>query len=429
MMQGLRALLPKGKLARGVTVLVTGTAVGQVLILAASPLLTRLYTPVDFGVLAVFSGLLGILGIVASLRYDLAIPLAEDDERAVNLLGVSLIVAVLICALTGVTVWLWGDVITGWFNAEILQPLLWLLPVGLLAVGCTRAFIHWAIRRQDFGRITRTEISRSIGRVVTQLGFGFLMSGPLGLLVGQIIGQSAGITTLVRAFHRRDGRLWRTISLRGMARAASRYAKLAMLATGTALLSNAGRFAPALFVAALYGVEVAGWFALAQRILDAPALVGTAVARVYLSEAPRRARAQDASMYALFKATSWRLLAFGVLSLGLVVVAGPPLFALVFGSAWTEAGRFAQFLALMALARLVVEPVAQTLTVLERQDLQLAWDALRFAVLLLVFLAAQQLAWSPLLAIGVVSVSMTICYILLFALIRHVLLASERAST
>jgi O-antigen/teichoic acid export membrane protein len=423
----LRALLPRAPLARGVTVLVTGSALGQVLVLAASPLLTRLYTPADFGILGVFSALSTILGVVVSLRYELAIPLAEDDGRVVNLLALSLVAALIVSSLTGAILWLWGDVITGWLNAEALRPLLWLLPVGLLAVGCMRALIHWAIRRQDFGHITRTEISRSIGRVVTQIGFGFVVSGPFGLLIGQIIGQSAGITTLARAFHRREGLLWRTIRLGDMARAASRFAKLAMLATGAALLNNGGQLAPALFIAALYGVEVAGWYALAQRILETPALVSTAVARVYLSEAPRRARANVASMYALFKAATWRLLAFGLLTLGLVVVAGPQLFGLVFGSAWAEAGQFAQFLALMALGRLVVHPVAQTLIVLERQDLQLAWDVLRFGALLLVFLAARQLTWSPLLTIGVLSVTMTLCYVLLFVLTRQVLLSRLHA--
>ena len=429
MMTALRALLPKGKLARGVVVLVGGSAFGQLLVVAASPLLTRLYTPADFGALAVFSALLGILGGVVCLRYELAIPLAEDEGRVVNLLAMSLVAALLVSSLTGIVLWIWGDAITGWFNAEALRPLLWLLPVGLLGMGCTHGLFHWAIRRQAFGYITRTQISRSIGRVVTQIGFGFLTSGPFGLLLGQVIGQSAGITTLGLAFHRRERRLWRTIRLRDMARAAIHFGNLALLATGTALLNNAGRFAPALLIAALYGAEVAGWYALAQRILDVPAFIGTAVARVYLSEAPRRARANDASMYGLFKATTWRLLVFGMLTLGLVVVAGPQLFGLVFGSVWTEAGRFAQFLALMSLARLVVHPVAQTLTVLERQGIQLAWDTLRFGALLLVFLAARQLAWPPLLAIGVLSVAMTLCYGLLFLLTRQLLLSRLKAHT
>ena len=133
----------------------TGSGFGQLLVLVASPLLTRLYTPEDFGVLGVFSALLMMFGIAVSLRYELAIPLAEDDARMVNLLALSLVLALLVSSLFGVVVWLWGDMVTGWFNTEALRPLLWLLPVGLLAMGCNRALTHWAIRRQAFGQITR----------------------------------------------------------------------------------------------------------------------------------------------------------------------------------------------------------------------------------------------------------------------------------
>jgi O-antigen/teichoic acid export membrane protein len=426
-MQALRALLPKGRLRRAITVSVSGAALGQLIVLAASPLLTRLYTPEDFGVLGVFTALLGILGIAVSLRYELVIPLAEDNARVVNLLALSLVLTSVFSSLVGVILWCWGEVITGWLNAEALHSLLWLLPVGLLAVGCARILIHWWIRRQAFGRITRTQITRSFGRVVTQIGFGLLVPGPLGLLVGHVVGQSAGITTLALAFHRSEGGMLRAIRLGEMARAAARYGNLATLATGAAMLEAGGRLGPAMLVAALYGVEVAGWFALAQRILRTPVLLSTAVARVYLGEAPRLARAGGEGMYALFKATTLQLLAFGVLALGLVVIAGPQLFALVFGSVWAEAGRFAQFLALVTLGQLVVGPVAQTLTVLERQDLQLACDALRFAVLLLVFFVAHQLAWSPLLTIAVLSAAMALCHLVLFVLTRQVLLSHLRA--
>jgi hypothetical protein len=60
---------------------------------------------------------------------------------------------------------------------------------------------------------------------------------------------------------------------------------------------------------------------------------------------------------------------------------------------------------------------------LERQDIQLAYDALRFGALLLVFLAAYQLAWSPLLTIAVLSTGTAICHIMLFVRTRQVLLA------
>ena len=427
MIDTLRALLPKGRLKRAFTVSVTGAALGQIIVLAASPLLTRLYTPEDFGILAVFSAFLGILGMAVCLCYELAIPLAEDDADGVNLLALSLAVTVVVSIAMGVAVEVWGEPITRLLNSEALGPLLWLLPVGLLAMGSARSLIYWAIRRHAFGRISRTRISRSLGQVAIQLGAGFLALGPIGLLIGQIVGQSAGITTLAVAFHRNEGRLWRAVGWRDMIRVAVRFSNQPKFGAGAALLSNGGRLAPAVLIAAIHGPEVAGWFALAQRILTTPTFFSVAVGQVYLGEASRLTRAGE-GIYALFKATAWRLLAYGALTMGPLVVAGPQLFDLVFGSVWGEAGRYAQFLAFIALGQLVVGGILQTLTVLQRQDVQLTWDTIRFGALLLVFLAAQQLDWSPLLTVAVLSVIMTACHLVLFLMIRRMLLARIRAS-
>ena len=189
----LRGLLPKGRLRRAVVVLMTGSAFGQLLVLAASPLLTRLYTPEDFGVLGVFTALLMIFGIAVSLRYELAIPLAEDDARMVNLLALSLVLTLLVSSLVGVAVWLRGELLAGWLKTEALWPLLWLLPIGLLAMGCNRALIHWAIRRQKFGQIARRQIGRSVGQVIIQIGCGYLALGPIGLLLDAVMGLSRSV--------------------------------------------------------------------------------------------------------------------------------------------------------------------------------------------------------------------------------------------
>ncbi|NCC31504.1 MAG: lipopolysaccharide biosynthesis protein, partial [Chloroflexia bacterium] len=65
-------LLPKNAFARSVSILVGGTAGLQLLSILTAPIYTRLYTPSDFGVLAVFVGLLSLIIIIASLRYELA---------------------------------------------------------------------------------------------------------------------------------------------------------------------------------------------------------------------------------------------------------------------------------------------------------------------------------------------------------------------
>ncbi|QLK87927.1 hypothetical protein E3U36_07160 [Arsenophonus endosymbiont of Aphis craccivora] len=69
--------MPQTEFARNVVTLMTGTTIAQAIPIAISPLLTRIYTPKDFGVLALFISIIAILGSIANARYELAIMLPE----------------------------------------------------------------------------------------------------------------------------------------------------------------------------------------------------------------------------------------------------------------------------------------------------------------------------------------------------------------
>ena len=224
---------------------------------------------------------------------------------------------------------------------------------------------------------------------------------------------------------RQERHLLRELRFGRMLDAAGRFRRLAGYGAVSALLNGGSRLLPALFVAALYGVQTAGLFVLTQRVLGTPMrLLGNAVAQVYLSEAPRLVRSDHAAMTELFMRTTWRLLAAASIVPLAVVLAGPMLFGLVFGAAWAESGAFARFLALMYLAQLVVSPTSQTLTVLERQGLLLLWEVGRLGAVVMVFALAAALAWSPHLAIGTLGAVVTAAYLILFLLTRRVLSAT-----
>jgi O-antigen/teichoic acid export membrane protein len=74
-------VLPKSRFARNVAVVSAGSAVGQGLLIVSAPVLTRLYTPADFGVLAVYVSILSILAVAATLRYEMAITLPAAVRR------------------------------------------------------------------------------------------------------------------------------------------------------------------------------------------------------------------------------------------------------------------------------------------------------------------------------------------------------------
>jgi O-antigen/teichoic acid export membrane protein len=175
-----------------------------------------------------------------------------------------------------------------------------------------------------------------------------------------------------------------------------------------------------LILAVFYGPEVAGWFALGRLALGAPVqLLADSVGQVYFGEAAKLARTAPIDLYRLFLRTTSRLFGLGILPVTLVAVGGPELFKFVFGPSWAEAGLYVRVLSIMFLLRLAVVPVGGTLTVLERQDLTLAFSAVRFIVNIGVLLIAGWYNIPPVSTILLYSISMALMYICGFLLMAY----------
>ena len=372
-----RATLPRGRFARGVAVLAGGTALGQAITVLASPILTRLYAPEDFGVLAVYSSVLGILSVIASWRYELAIPLPEKDEDAVNLVALSLGIVVLMSLLVGLGAWLLGNQVVRWLNAPGLQPYLWLLPVGILLVGSYQVFNYWAVRKQAFGAIARTKLHQGVGAALTQIAGGFVKSGPVGLVVGQIAGQSAGIITLALLFRKQKLTNLCINSVKYMAR---RYVSFPKLSTLPAFVNAVGLQLPIIALNAFYGSVVTGWFSLAQKIFGVPlSIISHSASQVLFGQAASHRRLRY-EMEPLFWKTI-RQQALLCLPLALLIPLTPVLFPIIFGYSWRESGIYAAIWLPSLIANFIASPTGGFLDVLERQDLFLVREASRLVIL------------------------------------------------
>src|SRR5262249_33875904 len=63
------------------TILMSGTAFGQLINFAAYPLLTRTYSPHDFGIFTVFVATASTIGAVACGRFDVTVQVAANSEK------------------------------------------------------------------------------------------------------------------------------------------------------------------------------------------------------------------------------------------------------------------------------------------------------------------------------------------------------------
>jgi len=377
MKERIKRLLPKNRFARSVSVLAGGTAAGQIIVVAASPILTRLYSPEDFGLLAVYAGLLGIMGVIASLRYQHAIPLPESDEEAASVAVLSLLVVLGMTAVSAIIVWAWGEPIATVLNTPALEPYMWLLPLGLLLIGIYQVFTYWAIRVKAFPAIARTKLTQALSMVGVQLGAYTL--GPLALLLGQVSGHAAGSSSLGALAIRRKWSVFRKVRLADIRWAAARYRRFPIYSSWGGFFNKAGTELPLILFAALFSPAAAGIYMLAHRVLAMPMqLLGKAIADVFFSSASEAYR--KGQLAPLVSGIHSKLAHIAMPPAFILLIAGPDLFAVVFGADWRQAGQFAQWMAPWIYLVFVSSPLSQLVSVMEKQVHFMVFQGAQLAV-------------------------------------------------
>jgi O-antigen/teichoic acid export membrane protein len=405
-----------GRFGRHVGLVAGGTALGQAIILLAAPVLTRLYAPSDFGAFAVYSSLLFTFAVVVSLRFDLAILLPADDGEAASVLRLSRRAAMVMALLVGGLLAAAAPWIAEVTDTPAVAHGLWMLPLGLWGAGSFQALNAWTLRRRAFRSTAAGQVSQAGGRAGSQIAFGFGGLG-LGLLAGDALGRAIGAVTLTWHATRGGPQVRAPKPTLPMRVVASKYRRFPLLSSWAALVSQAGFQAPAFLLAALYGPKVAGWYALGQRVVAMPTvLLGSSIAQVYLQRAAALARTDARKVRRLFFRAAGLLLVVGVLPFGILALAGPRLFGFVFGPGWEETGRFLQVLSGMLLVQFVVVPLSQTLHLLQRQGLQLAWDVSRLLVVVGTLVFGARAGWGPERTLALYAGCVSAAYVVLFLL-------------
>jgi len=423
----IRNLIPSSRFGRAVSILTAGAAIGQAITLLVSPILTRLYSPNDFGAFAVYASILGILTAVASLRYEYAIPLPKDDETAANILVLCFMILFVTTTLSWFAIQSLGNRIATWANVPWLKPYLWLIPFGTLGAGTYQILNYWAMRKREFSRIARTRLSRGIGRAAIQVSVGFASSGPLGLLLGQLVGETAGSASLGLDAWKKDRAPFKATSLQGIRTAGVRYKRFPFFSSWADLLEAVGIQVPQILFAAFYGAEVAGWFSLGQRVIAAPLnIVVDSISQVYFGEAARIPKDNLKAMRNLFLKLTGRLALWGGLPVAVICALAPWFFNIVFGPDWETAGRYVQIMGLMFAVRFAIVPLVHTLNILEKQDLYLIWEGTRSLLVVGSLFVGRAIGFSHMASVSVYSLAMLVSYMILWQLAWKALRATHK---
>lgn len=361
--------LQHGSFIKSVGKLASANALGQALLFAVMPLVTRLYTPADFGVFAVFSAIFSLVLVGSSLRYELAVPLPRSDGNAFSVLLLAFWINVMVAVGSSLGVLLLSGTLSRALNVPELPTVLWILPLSILGAGSNRALRYWAIRHQNFNVLAKTQITQSGANATFQVCGGLAGLGGAGLAIGHTVGMTAGAYRLAQDLlpRMKTAGYWQPLRMRGLARRYERFPKFDVAA---AFIDTLSVQLPNLLLTLLFNPAVAGAYLLADRILGVPiGLVSQSIGQVLYSKS--RDAIEQKRMAVLATNVSVGLLAISFIPALVLFLISEPLVAFIFGEAWREAGSFAGWLILGLAGQLIFSSVSLTLMATNAQNVNL----------------------------------------------------------
>lgn len=322
---------------KNVLTLATGNVLGQVIGLSLTLVLTRIYTPEDFGSFGLMMAISSGIAIIISMRYELAIMRPKDDSDAFKVLILALFVCVLITLISAIIITL-----LVLLNSNIPKWSL-LIPLMAFSIGIFQIFNNWANRQKKYKKIAASRIIASSVNSTTSIGFGLLNIGGFGLFLGNLIGQIISSLNLINIrILVKNIKITKVSELKFWAK---RYKDMPQTNLFQAIIDLYLTNGLVYLIPIYFSNSILGFYSFSMRILQAPvSFVGSAIAQVFYQKATDTFHANK-DLNQIVKQT---ILKSSLIALPLPVILvlfGPDVFAFIFSKNWRIAGEYSQILA------------------------------------------------------------------------------------
>ena len=392
---------------RQVSTLTIGVGIGQLALLAVYPIVSRLYSPVDFGILGLALSFLSVSVLMGTLRYEQAILSIPEEEtqrlfagitrRMPFLCTIAIILLAFIC---------WMEV--GGFGGLSRTHII-VLYVLLVAAAFAELSRYLFIRQKEFAVVASATIRGALSKALLLLTFGVAGAGWIGLLAAELGSRLAFIhrgrrmipwSQCFRKSRSTRCLLWR-------------YREYPVISLPSSVIDNGADAAQLPIIAALHGLEFAGLYALVQRCAAIPSsLISRNVADVFQTRAVEIISTKADSVFRLFNRTVLSLAGVAVIPAAVVFLHGEEIFVLVFGETWREAGIIAALLSPAMFVQFVANPVSRIVFVSGRLKIKLIFDLTKLGLIALLPAASLVLDWEGLETIKGLSLVLIISHVL-----------------
>ena len=373
----------KSRYKKNILTMVSGRVISQLIPILLTPVLTRIYSPAEFGVFAVYSTIISVLSMVSNLRYCLAIILAKDKKVARNLVFISSTFSIIIVGFLAILLVWQGTFLFDFFNIEILKDYLWVLIFNILIVALFESMFYYMLKTKKYKAFTIISIIQSVSLVLVRIGWGYWVNIETGLMVSYLISYIIAYVLMLFTLGIFKGTSETKITKEGIRELLVEYRKFPIFSLPADTLATLTNLSPNILLNTFFGKVNAGYFSLSEKLLGAPLwFVTSSVGDVFRQEVAEQYKRKE-SCLPIFKKTAQGLFLFGLIPFIAIFFIFPPTIPFLFGSEWEPVGNFVRIFTLMYFAKFVVTPVSYVSYIIDKQRYYMYLQVMKFLAILI----------------------------------------------
>lgn len=363
-------------------ILTSGTIVAQIIPLAFYPILARIYTPSDFGVLATVISITAVISVIATGKYETAILITDTKRLAANMVWLILIIAFFSLSIIEVLFYFSSDFISESFKVPSLKYWVYICPPTAFLIVIYQSYNEWCVRNKYFVNLSLNKITNTGSMTLAKALFGWTKILNGGLIIGELLGRIITAVSCIRLALKKDKEEFFSPSFRQMKWLSKRYIECPKLVLPAQLLNILGGELPVLLLLTAFSITQIGYYSMAISVLALPASIISLAVRDTFRKQANDIYKQTGNCFSIYMKT---LSAMGVISIvgfSLFYLIAPQLFSFVLGKEWFSAGEYARILCPIVAISFVSETGSSMFIIAEKMKMLLLWQILYFLLTL-----------------------------------------------
>ncbi len=349
--------------------LTVATISAQLISVAVSPILSRLYSPEDFGVLGRLVAFTSIFVGISTLKYNMAVVLSKSSKETKHLINWSEFF-IIISSILAVPIY------------AIIYPtsdIYILISVFLIIFLNSNLYLFSSIytRYKKFKKLSYAKVINRLSSAVFQILFGFILKNFFGLIIGLIVGlitffgycsRKVSTFSFIKIFK------FNKYAFKEAQPILKKHYRFPLFTTPQVLLNTLSQNTPILMMDFFFGNSVIGFYWFAYRILQIPIVaISNSVRQTFFQKSSRIDSNKDLLSFLIKSTGVLIILGFPFLVIGFFTL--PSLFEFIFGSEWVVAGEYAKWLLPWIFLLFINAPSISLITVINLQKSVLIFDA------------------------------------------------------